>query len=280
MKISSVAIATKKDSQKALALCEDISSWLEGRGTAVRLSSGTPDDLRPGPGKESPDLIIILGGDGTILSRARKLLDLGVPFLGVNLGQVGFMAEVSPDSWKDQMERIMTHGPCLSPRVVLGYELGRDGEIIEKGCAINELAISRGHLARLITVDMELPGGVRQEVRSDGIIFSTPTGSTAYSVSAGGPLVHPELEVLIITPICPFLHDFKPLVLPSGQTIFAGIPGSGTEAWMTVDGQVGIRLSPGDRLRIFRYARDFNILCDPLENFVSKLAAKGFIKRR
>jgi NAD+ kinase len=280
MKISSVAITIKKDSQKALALCEDISSWLQGRGTAVRRSSGTPDDLKPEPGKPSTDLIIILGGDGTILSRARKLLDLRVPFLGVNLGQVGFMAEVSPDSWKDQMERIMAHGQRLSPRVVLGYELIRDGEIIEQGCAINELAISRGHLARLITVDMELPGDIRQEVRSDGIIFSTPTGSTAYSVSAGGPLVHPELEVLLITPICPFLHDFKPLVLPSGQTIFAGISRSGTEAWMTVDGQMGVRLSPGDRLRIFRYDKDFNILCDPLESFVSKLAAKGFIKRR
>jgi NAD+ kinase len=280
MKINSVVLTTKIDSKQALALCLEISSWLEERGIMVRESSGSPDDFKPDPGRPAPDLIIILGGDGTILSRARNLLDLEIPFLGVNLGQVGFMAEISPDSWKDQLETIIKGDLYLSARVVLGYELIRDKQVIERGCAINEVAISRGHLARLITVALELPGGVIQKVRSDGIILSTPTGSTAYSVSAGGPLVHPELEVFVITPICPFLHDFKPLVLPSGETVFAGISLRDSEAWLTVDGQLGFMLKPGDRLRIFRHDKDFKILCNPVESFSAKLVAKGFIKRR
>lgn len=280
MKINSVVLTIKKDSKEALALCLEISSWLKERGILVRESSGSFDDFKPDPGRPAPDLIIILGGDGTILSRARNLLDLEIPFLGVNLGQVGFMAEISPDSWQDQLETMFKGDLHLSTRVVLGYELIRDKQVIERGCAINEVALSRGHLARLITVDLELPGGVRQEVRSDGIILSTPTGSTAYSVSAGGPLVHPELEVFVVTPICPFLHDFKPLVLPSGETVFAGISLRVSEAWLTVDGQLGSRLKPGDRLRIFRHDKDFKILCNQGESFSAKLAAKGFIKRR
>lgn len=280
MKINSVILATKKGSKEALALSREVKTWLEEKEILVRRPEEFSEDFTPEQGKPFPDLIIVLGGDGTILSRARSLLNLEIPFLGLNLGQVGFMTEISPDSWRAQLTEIIAGNMMISKRIVLNYELTRGQKIVDKGCAINEVVINRGELARLINVRLDLPGGAKQEVRADGMIFSTPTGSTAYSVSAGGPLVHPEIEVIIITPICPFLHDFKSLVLPCSDTIFASVDQSESESFLTVDGQLGFKLRPGDMIRISRHARDFKVLCTPAQNFISKLVTKRFLKRR
>ncbi len=278
MKINSVLITTKKKSSEAFERSLEIKAWLEDQGVDVLHSDGYVEHSCWKPDVPYPDLIIILGGDGTILSQARKLLDLDIPLLGVNLGKVGFMAEISLHSWKDQLASLISQGMSVSKRVVLGYELVKDDRVVEQGCAINEVVINRGELARLITVNLELPGSVMQRIRADGIIVATPTGSTAYSVSAGGPLVHPDLEAMIITCICPFLSDFKPLVLPSTQTVTAWIGPGETDAFLTVDGQSGFRLTPGDRVRIFRHPRDFKVLFSPQHSFASKLVAKCFLR--
>ncbi|MCA1743816.1 MAG: NAD(+)/NADH kinase, partial [Desulfovibrionales bacterium] len=257
-----------------------IRAWLEIQGIKVDLPAMNFDEKNFHSGTPVADMIIVLGGDGTILSQARILLDFEVPFLGVNLGKVGFMADVSPHSWREQLSKIIENKIEVSNRVVIGFELFRSDELIKHGLAINEIVINRGQMARLISVDLDLPGGVRQCVRSDGIIFSTPTGSTAYSVSAGGPLVHPDLEVFVITPICPFLHDFRPLVLSSGETIYAGIAGKHSDAYLTVDGQEGFKVKPGDSLKIFRYEKDFKAVVCPEQSFTAKLVAKRFLKRR
>ena len=280
MKISSVILTIKNNSKQALALSLEIKAWLEEQGILISHQPGSTGDVRPDSGDPAPGLIIILGGDGTILSRARNLLDLEIPFLGINLGKVGFMTEISPHSWRDELTGMISGDAIVSQRMVLGYEIIRQGESVEKGCAINEVVVNRAEMARLITVGLDLPGKVRQDIRSDGIIFSTPTGSTAYSVSAGGPLVHPDLEVMIITPICPFLHDFSPLVLPCTETVFACIAEPDSDAFLTVDGQLGFRLVPGDFVRISRHARDFKLLCSPSQSFASKLVDKGFLRRK
>ncbi len=276
MNINSVLLITKKGSREASVLGREVKAWLEELGVRTVLSNAGPADSLSELKDSGLDLIMVLGGDGTILSQARKLLHLQTPFLGINLGQVGFMAEMSPDSWKEHLQGAVLDWR-LSKRMVLGYHLKRGNRTVKKGCAINEVVINRGEMARLITVLLDLPGGVRQSIRSDGIIFSTPTGSTAYSFSAGGPLVHPELEAMIITSICPFLHDFKPLVLPASETLAAC---SDVDAWLTVDGQLGFRIRPGDRVEIARHDEDFKILCVPVQTFAAKLEAKGFLKRR
>ena len=278
MKINSVLITTKKRSSEAYELSLEIKAWFEEQGVDVLQSEGNVEHSGWKPDVPCPDLIIILGGDGTILSQARMLLDLDTPILGVNLGKLGFMAEISRHLWKDQLAALMSRGLSVSRRVVLRYELVKDDLVVEQGCAINEVVINRGELARLITVNLELPGSVMQKIRADGLIVATPTGSTAYSVSAGGPLVHPDLEAMIITCICPFLSDFKPLVLPSTQSVTAWIGPDETEAFLTVDGQSGFRLSPGDRVRIFRHPRDFKVLFSPQHSFASKLVAKCFLR--
>ncbi len=278
MKISSIILTIKNKSCEAQALAHEIRTWLEARGIEVRHSAELHDGRELQSGKHSADLIVILGGDGTILNQARNLLWLDIPFLGLNLGKVGFMADISRHSWKDQLENVLEQDFPVSTRVVLGYELVRQGNVFEKGCAINEVVINRGELARLITVDLKLPGAPKQTIRSDGLIFSTPTGSTAYSVSAGGPLVHPDLEAMIITAICPFLYDFKPLVLPAAEKAAVDINKSEAEAYLTVDGQSGFKLVAGDRIRFFRNPLDFKVLRNPAASFASKLITKGFLK--
>lgn len=280
MKVKSVLLTTKNRCREAFALSLKIKAWLEAQEIKVELPAVSLDDRESHCGTSRADLIIVLGGDGTILSQARSLLDLEIPFLGVNLGQVGFMADISPHSWVKQLSKIINNEVQVSRRVVIGFELFRNNELIKNGQAINEIVINRGQMARLISVELDLPGGVKQCVRSDGIIFSTPTGSTAYSVSAGGPLVHPDLEVFLITPICPFLHDFRPLVLSSSETLYAGIAGKHSDAYLTVDGQEGFRVKPGDSLKIFRYEKDFKAVICPEHSFTAKLVAKRFLKRR
>lgn len=278
MQISSVILTTKNRSCEADALAYEIKGWLEARRIKVRHNTEFYEAHEPQSGRPFADLIIILGGDGTILNQARNLLWLDIPFLGLNLGKVGFMADISRRLWKEQLVTVLEGDLPVSRRVVLGYELLRQGNVFEKGCAINEVVINRGELARLITLDLELPGASKQTIRSDGLIFSTPTGSTAYSVSAGGPLVHPDLEAMIITAICPFLYDFKPLVLPAARTVTAEISKSDADAYLTVDGQSGFKLVAGDRIRIYRHPLDFKVLRNPAASFASKLISKGFLK--
>ncbi|MFP4109066.1 MAG: NAD(+)/NADH kinase [Desulfonatronovibrio sp.] len=279
MKINSVILTTKNRSCEAEALAHEIKTWLKARGVKVCQCAELPE-RREWEEDESfaADLIIILGGDGTILNQARNMLWLDIPFLGLNLGKVGFMADISRDLWKEQLATVLEQDLQVCKRMVLGYELIRQGALLEKGCAINEVVINRGELARLITLELELPGASKQTIRSDGLIFSTPTGSTAYSVSAGGPLVHPDLEAIIITAICPFLYDFKPLVLPAIQTVTADISKSDADAYLTVDGQSGFKLVAGDRVRVFRNHLDFKVLRCPDTNFASKLVNKGFLR--
>ncbi len=255
-------------------------SWLEAQGIKVHLPSKSLQGLEDDPCIPLSDLIIILGGDGTILSQARLLLDQNIPFLGVNLGVVGFMADISPHSWREQLSGLLATPVQVSKRCVLAYEVVRDKSIIHSGTAINEVVINRGRLARLVCINLTLPGGAEQHIRADGLIVATPTGSTAYSVSAGGPLVHPEMEAVIITPICPFLHDFKPLILPSDSRLYAGIHGDHPDVHMTIDGQTGFRIKPGDRVAIFRHFRDFKLLRCPEHSYIAKLVAKRFLKRR
>ncbi|MFW6005776.1 MAG: NAD(+)/NADH kinase, partial [Desulfonatronovibrionaceae bacterium] len=203
-----------------------------------------------------------------------------IPFLGVNLGQVGFMADISPHSWKDQLAALLGARLEISRRMVLKYQLIRGEEVVETGPAVNEVVINRGQMARLINIQLFLPGGVRQDVRCDGMIFSSPTGSTAYCVSAGGPLVHQDMQAMIVTPICPFLHDFRPLVLKADSVLEAGLPSADAEAFVTVDGQVGFEIRKKDRLRVSRNPRDLTFVTCPDHSFISKLVAKRFLKRR
>ena len=279
MSARSVVLATKMDSREAGKLAGKIRTWLEHRSVRVYTVNYPyqipEEEIRKNP----PDLIIVLGGDGTILSVVRAMLFHKAPFVGVNLGKVGFLAEISPSTWEEQLSLIFSSVFKVSRRLLLEFVIISGGREIVSGVSVNELVVSRGKMARLISMDLESSQGTLKCIRADGMIFSTPTGSTAYCVSAGGPLVHPETQGIILAPICVFLHDFKPLVMPAAETFQVSICSDSPAAFLTVDGQTSYSLNPGDLLRVSRYHEDLKLLMCEEEGFISKLRAKRFFTR-
>jgi len=274
-----IVIITKAQNKDALSLALQIEAWLMARN----LKSWTLDNQVQSTiidiGSLKPDLILVLGGDGTILSVARKITASDVPFLGVNLGQVGFLAEISPVNWQEQLEIILGGTYRISERLVLSFKVIRQGKVFKEGQAINDLVVHRGGLARLINLDLTLGSQKFGHLRADGLIFATPTGSTAYSVSAGGPLVYPELDAFVVTPICPFLQNFRPLVLPGRERARIYIQDIDPEIMLTVDGQAGYSLNFGDVVEIEKSEKRFKLISPENVDFVQKLVQRKFLNR-
>ena len=274
-----IAIVTRAGSKEAVTLALQIKAWLIARD----IKSWTLDNQVQSTiieiGALKPDLILVLGGDGTMLSVARKVTCSNVPFLGVNLGQVGFLAEISPHNWKEELQSILAGSYRISERLILDYKVVRQGKVIKEGQAVNDLVIHRGGLARLARLDMKLGRQKIKNIRADGLIFATPTGSTAYSVSAGGPLVHPEIDAFVVTPICPFLQNFRPLVLPGQENVQVVIQDRSAEVVLTVDGQAGCSLDFEDVVELKKSKKRFTLISPENLEFVHKLVQRKFLNR-
>ncbi|MDR0450005.1 MAG: NAD(+)/NADH kinase [Treponema sp.] len=243
----------------ARALGEEIRAELEKRGAAVRVFVFEgPADFRQDDGY---DLAFSLGGDGTVLYAARAMAPLGVPIIPVNLGTLGFIAAVQPDKWKDVFERWLEGQIPLSQRFMLEVAVERRGKRLVLGSCLNDTVVSALGIAKIIRLNVEsvLPpspesGGKTEYVQmgryhSDGLIVATPTGSTAYSVASGGPILEPEMDAIIINPICPFTLSNRPIVLSSRETVIVEVEEEQRSGvLLTVDGQVTEPLEPGDRI--------------------------------
>ncbi|WP_457570531.1 NAD(+)/NADH kinase [Desulfovulcanus sp.] len=274
-----IAIVTKAGNGKAATLASQIEAWLAAKDIKSWTLDNQVHSTIIDVGSLKPDLIFVLGGDGTILSVARKITCSDVPFLGVNLGQVGFLAEISPLNWQEELEAILDGRYRISERLILSFKIIRQGKVIKEGQAINDLVIHRGGLARLVRLDMTLGRQKIKNIRADGLIFATPTGSTAYSVSAGGPLVHPGLDAFIVTPICPFLQNFRPLVLPGYEKAQVSIQDQSAEVMLTVDGQAGYSLNFGDVVELKKSEKSFKLISPEALDFVQKLVQRKFLNR-
>ncbi|MGE4297306.1 MAG: NAD(+)/NADH kinase [Desulfovibrionaceae bacterium] len=279
--IETMHIITKAGDVQAAALGREIARWLDERGVAAHVQENRTEygeeDLACKPGA---DLILVLGGDGTMLSVARRAAGSATPLLGLKQGNLGFLTEICSDDWREKLARCLKGGWTVSRRAVLEYAVMRNGRQAATGIAVNDLVINRGIMARLISLELWVSrDGERQalgSVRADGIIVSTPTGATGYSVSAGGPLIHPGLAAISITPVCPFLHTVPPLVAPDDVEVCLVVNEGCTEVYLTADGQQGEPLRPGDRVTVRRAARDFRMaLLD--ETYFGKLRTKGFL---
>ncbi len=273
---SYIAIITKAGNERAAGLGAEISEWLEERGVLVSCQDNRVGSKTLELGEPPPDLILVLGGDGTMLSVARKADLDSIPMLGVNLGRVGFLADITPESWKKQLSSVLDGEYFFSRRLLLSYRVLRDYVQMSRGQAINELVVNRRGVARLNRFYISIDKACAQRLRADGVIVSTPTGSTAYNVSAGGPLVFPELDSFILTPVCPFLQNFYPVVLPGSSVLRVDIPDEGPSMYLTVDGQSGAELLPGDSLEIERAVNTLVVLGTHAEHFVTKLQECGF----
>lgn len=212
------------------------------------LYRGDPD----GPPKaEGCDLVISLGGDGTVLYAARVAAPLGIPILPVNLGRLGFIAEIGVGDWPEAISRWARGELPVSKRLMLAVEAWRDGELMASYLAMNDATVSAQGIAKLIGFGISLGSSSSLRYRADGVIVATPTGSTAYNLAAGGPVVHPEMEAMIVNPVNPFTLSNRPLVVPASEEVEIIMEeGRRTGAMLTIDGQETFTLRSGDSIRI------------------------------
>lgn len=266
----------------ARSLGQDIVLWLAERNILATLCEHRVDgglDSCPPPVGQPWDMVLVLGGDGTFIGVARVCLRLGIPLLGLNLGNVGFLAEGAAD-WQQRIQALLSGDYGLSRRICLSYEVLRKTAAVCAGVAVNDVVVSRGDMARLIRLSV-LRGQERVgSMRADGLIISTPTGSTAYGYSAGGPLVHPEMQAFCLTPVCPFLNTFSSVVLPAEEALAVVVDERRGEVRMTVDGQRAFALESGDVVHVRRSAQDLVMAQTGNGSYFAKLASKGFFTQR
>lgn len=207
------------------------------------------------------DLAIVVGGDGTLLNASRSLADADVPVLGVNLGRLGFLADVSPDEMCDRLKEILTGDYEEEQRSLLYARVIRAGEIVSESDALNDVVVHKWDIARMIEVDTHIDDRYLNTVRADGLIVSTPTGSTAYALSGGGPILDPSLDALVLVPICPHTLSNRPIVVCDQVRIDIRLHGDGdNKAQVTCDGQVNYTLFGGDLIRIRRKDHDLRLI--------------------
>lgn len=202
------------------------------------------------------DLIVVLGGDGTYLSVARLMKDRSIPVLGIHMGRLGFLTEVKKTEARSALESILAGQPVrISERDLLQIEVLREGKAILSSTVVNDAVISKGAIARIIGLEVQVDGVFAHHLRADGLIVSTPTGSTAYSLAAGGPIVAPGVKAVILTPICPHALTQRPLVLPQDAVIQVCLKQMPGHVYLTLDGQEGLDLQEGDWIKVSHFAR-------------------------
>jgi NAD+ kinase len=266
--------------QNAGALSDEIRRELEKRGITVTVFAFGGKPERPPEGKW--DIAFSLGGDGTVLYTARSFAGAALPILPVNLGTLGFIAAVNREEWLAVFERWQRGEIRLSRRCMFELAVERRGETVTRNICLNDAVISAAGIAKLIQLGVctEIAGGQYTELgfyRCDGLIIATPTGSTAYSMAAGGPILDPEMEALILNPICPFTLSNRPLVLPPRQTLLVTVGGAQRSGvLLTVDGQDTFDLEPEDRVIIRQAPRQALLISAGREAYYSALRTKLF----
>lgn len=283
--VRDVLVVVKAGDESARSTARELLSWLDGLGSSGRIVENRTDQegcvdaqSLAGPGPK-PQLAVVLGGDGTMISVGRKLAGESVPLLGVNLGRLGFLTQLTGEDWREPLEHAIVKGFAVSKLVMLSCEVARDGRQIFSSGAVNDVVV-RGSMARLIKVAIVFAGERVGSFRADGIVASTPAGATAYSMSAGGPLVHPDLQVLTVTPICPFLATLRPMVLPTDRPLDIGLEDASAEVVLTCDGQATFILRPGDWVRVRRAPYPLRLVAVGGHSYFNKLLDKGFIRER
>ncbi|NLV96344.1 MAG: NAD(+)/NADH kinase [Desulfovibrionales bacterium] len=261
----------------AAQMALEIQDWLRKNGCISTIFQATKNTSLEADW-DNVDMVLTLGGDGTLLGVARGVLEREIPVLGLNLGKVGFLTELSPEDWQGTLEDIVVGQYALSSRLVVSFKVFRHEQEFYQGYAVNDLVISCGSLARMIRLNMWYGRDHLGMVRADGMIVATPTGSSGYSISAGGPLIYPELDVFALTPICPFLHAFRPMILPFEDDLHVEVLEADSKVYLTQDGQTGVVLRTGDKVIASR-AQKRLLLVRPLHShYAHKLKSKGFIR--
>jgi NAD+ kinase len=279
-----VAIVCKPEKKELAQLLPELIAWLRERGyeplldrEGGRYTTAAPVVDRAAMAEQSPALVIVLGGDGTLLSVASIFAATGTPILGVNLGFLGFLTEVrlgdlyaALESWHSGCKGC--HDP--DPRAMLHAELWRSGALRSTHEALNEIVVSNGDIARMGDFAVELDGKSVARFRADGVIVSTPTGSTAYTLAANGPILTPDVDAMVVTPICPHLLTLRPIVVRGDAHLTVRIESAVNPALLTVDGRKTAELLTGNEVRCRKSALTFNLIRMSEAGFFEALRSK------
>ena len=262
------AIISKPQKPELASIVPELVQWLESHGftycfdpnTSAYLHRGHEAVARRDLASEEVDLVITLGGDGTLLSAARAFARTETPILGVNLGSLGFLTEVPLSEMYPTLEAWLNGASVMESRWLMQIELFRDGRSFGKWDALNDVVIAKGAIARMGEFAVELDRQFVARFRADGVIVSTPTGSTAYTLAANGPILMPTVDALVMTAICPHLLTIRPIVVPGSSRISLTVDVVPHETYLTVDGQEAVELLLGDRIDCCRSARSIRLL--------------------
>jgi NAD+ kinase len=276
----SVGIIFKHDFQPAKKECKRLRDWFTQRGITVyteemasraHVTQCLEEDTSI---PDTVDLVVVLGGDGTLLGAARKVGRYGLPILGVNLGGLGFLTEIPLEMLYKDIEKVITGQVTVEPRLMLQASVLRNAEEECRFSVLNDVVINKGALARIIDLRVSIDGHFLTTFRSDGLIISTPTGSTSYNLSAGGPILYPDLEALILTPICPFTLTHRPIIVPDTSVIEVQMGKHNEEVILTFDGQVGFDLMAHDRVIISKSEKKLKLIKSPDQDYYDILRTK------
>jgi NAD+ kinase len=281
-----IGIVAKKNKPEVVTIASHLVEWLGTRKIKIYLEGEFGKLLPAAPSGEHwksvergeiPDhveMIIVLGGDGTLLSVARQVWNKNIPILGVNLGGLGFLTEITLDELYPVLERIIQDDFATQEREVLNAGVIRSRKRIAEFIVLNDAVINKGALARIIDLETTINGEYLSTFRSDGLIISTPTGSTAYNLSAGGPIVYPSLHTIIITPICPHTLTIRPIIIPDDVKIRALLKSRDEEVTLTLDGQQGFALKFEDVVEVEKAEGRILLIKSPYRQYFELLREK------
>jgi NAD+ kinase len=263
------------------ALVPPLIRWLESRGLRVIYDEETASAL-PIPGEvqtreqlaQHSDILLVLGGDGTLLAAARVAAPRGIPILPVNMGSLGFLTSFTVEELYPALEETLAGRSSMSERVMLQVELLRGSTVLDLQHVLNDAVVNKSTLARMIELELFIDDDFVCRYRADGLVVATPTGSTAYSLSAGGPIVHPSVEAFVITPICPHTLTDRPVVVRDSSTIEVKLAENSESVFLTLDGQKGIPMQSEDRIRITRSPQCLKLIQPPQKSYFEILRSK------
>jgi len=265
--MKSAAIVSKPAKPELATILPELLHWFHQREYKVYLDQETARYIdgeevvpRTQLGQRKPDFVLVLGGDGTLLSAARAVAHEGVPILAVNLGSLGFLTEVPLSEMYPTLEAV-DQGLCpMEQRAVLECSAYRGGEELTHHFALNDVVVNKSALSRLVDFDLLIDGAFVFSYKADGVIIATPTGSTAYSLAAGGPVLMPSVQTFVVTPVCPHALTHRPLVVRDNAQIELRVETGAEEAFLSIDGQVGMPLRQGDRVLCQRAAHSVKLM--------------------
>jgi NAD+ kinase len=271
-----------KDQKEAIEKAEELEAWLTAKGFEVLIRQNIPapitshhclvDNIAKAPGDLS--FIVILGGDGTFLSAVRWVQDTGIPVLGVNLGAFGFLTETPVEQLFPVMEGVIKDDFTTEERILLTARVMRDGEQVACQTVLNDVVVNKEALARIAHIHTYIDDDYLTTYQADGLIVATPTGSTAYSLSAGGPIIHPALKNIVLSPICPFTLINRPLIVPGTVVIKIKIEERDSNTFLTFDGQVGLHVTHKDSIIIQKAPHTIHMIRTLGKSYYDVLKAK------